>query len=143
MTFDINSHFLDIGSGLGKSVLHLVMATGCRGTGMEIVDHRINQANKFLQRLVDKNAVPNWVRGRVQYVKADAAENVKTPITIKGKHPSHIFMFSRVFSKGNLTAIARRLDLTDYKVLVCCVDHSQMITGVFPLKSGVELEQRI
>jgi len=52
-------------------------------------------------------------------------------------------MFSRVFSKENLTAIAKRLDLTDYKVLVCCVDNGQMKTGVFPLKSGVELERRI
>jgi len=42
MSFDFNSHFLDIGSGLGKSVLHLVMASGCRGTGIEISQHRFN-----------------------------------------------------------------------------------------------------
>jgi len=143
MSFNSNSHFLDIGSGLGKSVLHLVMATGCQGTGMEVVTHRINQATEFLYRLVKRRKVPDWVAERVQYVKANAAEHVTNPITIDGKHPSHIFMFSRVFSKGDLTAIAKRLDLTDYKVLVCCVDHGQMKTDVFPLKSGVELEQRI
>jgi len=68
MSFDSNSHFLDIGSGLGKSVLHLVMATGCQGTGMEVVTHRIDLANKFLDRLVDEEKVPKFVKDRVQYV---------------------------------------------------------------------------
>ena len=40
MSFGEHSHFLDIGSGLGKSILHIVMATGCRGTGMEVVENR-------------------------------------------------------------------------------------------------------
>jgi len=58
MSFDSNSHFLDIGSGLGKCVLHVVMGTGCRGTGMEIVANRIKYAKKFLKRLLDTKKVP-------------------------------------------------------------------------------------
>ena len=53
MSFGTDSHFLDIGSGLGKSVLHVVMATGCRGTGMEVVSTRYKYANEFLDRLVE------------------------------------------------------------------------------------------
>jgi len=57
MSFDSSSHFLDIGSGLGKCVLHLVMATGCRGTGIEVLEHRVDVANEFLETLVNEGVV--------------------------------------------------------------------------------------
>ena len=127
MSFDSRSHFLDIGSGLGKSVVHLVMATGCRGTGVEVALHRFNCAEEFLRRLVESKTVPAWVGGRVHYINADAAASVSTPITVKGgEHPSHIFMFSLVFGEKDLQDIARRLNLTDYKVVVCCVNEKQI-----------------
>ncbi len=127
MSFDSRSHFLDIGSGLGKSVVHLVMATGCRGTGVEVALNRFNCAEEFLRRLVESKTVPAWVGGRVHYINADAAASVSTPITVKdGEHPSHIFMFSRVFGEKDLQDIARRLNLTDYKVVVCCVNEKQI-----------------
>ena len=133
MSFDSNSHFLDIGSGLGKSVLHLVMASGCRGTGIEIAKHRINQANEFLQRLVEKREVPVWVGDRIRYDDTNAAASVRRPFAFGGEHPSHVFMFSRVFHEDDIRDIAKRLDLTDYKVVVCCVDGAQMKKGVFSL----------
>ena len=58
LSFNSSSHFLDIGSGLGKCVLHLVMATGCRGTGIEVLEHRVNVASQFLDTLVRAKVVP-------------------------------------------------------------------------------------
>lgn len=102
ITFDSGSTFLDIGSGLGKSVLHLVMASGCRGIGMEVVDNRFQLAGQFLQRLIDNAEVPTWVSDRITYLRADAAAAPHTPIVVNGEQPSHVFMFSRVFSEEDL-----------------------------------------
>jgi len=98
MSFGTHSHFLDIGSGLGKAVLHLVMATGCKGTGVEIVEHRFNEANVFLERLVKSQSVPAWVADRAQYLNVNAASDPHSPIIVNGEHPSHVFMFSRAFN---------------------------------------------
>jgi len=100
MSFDFNSHFLDIGSGLGKSVLHLVMASGCKGTGIEISVHRFNKANEFLERLVEYKSVPAWVADRTKYLNGNAASSPRSPIVLSnGEHPSHVFTFSRVFAE--------------------------------------------
>ena len=89
-------------------------------------------------------SVPSWVADRTQYLNGNAASNPGSPIVLKnGEHPSHVFTFSRVFAEEDLKDICSRLNLTDYKVVVCCVELSQITKGVFVLKDAVELEERV
>jgi hypothetical protein len=110
---------------------------------MEVVESRCIEAMEFLHRLLDTNSVPQWVGDRVHTIKANAASPVNTPIIVNGEHPSHIFMFSRVFHKDDLRDISLRLNMTDYKVVVCCVDPGQIKRGCFYLENAVELKDRI
>ena len=96
-----------------------------------------------MDRLVEAEVVPVWVRDRITYLRDDAAAAPHTPIVVNGEHPSHVFMFSRVFDDEDLEDICSRLNLTDYKVAVCCVDKSQLCRGVFALTNAVELKVRV
>jgi len=93
---------------------------------------------------VKSKSVPSWVADHTQYLNGNAASSPSSPIVLNnGEHPSHIFTFSRVFAEEDLEDICSRLNLTDYKVVVCCVDLGHITKGVFVLKDAVELEDRV
>ena len=84
------------------------------------------------------------MRAHVSYQNANAGAAPHTPILVNGvQHPTHVFMFSRVFDHKDLKDICSRLNLTDYQVAVCCVDKSQVSRGAFALSNTVELKTRV
>lgn len=117
-----SSRFLDIGSGLGKLVLHMTLATGCFAAGVEIVSNRVKLAVEFRDKLVEKKKVPAWVAQTTSFVAANAATE-KGPLLVNGAHATHIYMFSVVFSDHDIGLLAARLNKTDFKVLICALKH--------------------
>lgn len=103
------SRFLDVGSGLGKIVLHMSLASGCKAAGIEILSSRVKLAVEFRDKLVAKNKVPSWIAQTTSFATCNAAIE-KGPLLVDGAHATHVFMFSVVFSDHDLALLADRLN---------------------------------
>lgn len=125
LTFDHESVFLDIGSGIGKVVIQVAMEAGCVAGGIEAAESRLMLSRQFLQRLLDEEAVPAELKARVKFVHADGGAG-PGPLLVDGRHATHIFMNSVVFSNASLAAISRRLNATRFRVLMCHVTEGQL-----------------
>lgn len=113
------------------------MEAGCSAGGIEAAENRLILSKQFLERLVREDVVTGELKQRVEFVHADAGKN-KTALLVNGRHATHIFMNSVVFSKGNLKAISRRLNATRFHVLMCHVKES-LLTTDFLLDDVIQL----
>lgn len=84
-----------------------------------------------------EKAVTAELKGRVEFEYADAGKG-QTPLLVGGRHATHIFMNSVVFSKANLHAISRRLNATNFRVLMCHVKESSLASD-FKLDDVIQL----
>ena len=119
-----SSRFLDIGSGLGKLVLHVALASGCRAAGVEILSSRVRLACAFKDLLLAQRKVPGWIAEATSFTTENAAAQ-RGPLLVDGAHATHVYMFSAVFSDHDLERLAARLNETRFKVLVCALKPKQ------------------
>ena len=113
------------------------MEAGCSAGGIEAAESRYNLSTQFLNKLVAKNEIAADLKGRVEFEYADAGKD-QTPLLVGGRHATHIFMNSVVFSKANLHAISRRLNATNFRVLMCHVKVSSLASD-FKLDDVIQL----
>ena len=113
------------------------MEAGCYAGGIEAAESRLILSKQFLDRLVRENVVTAELKQRVELVHADAGKD-KTALLVNGRHATHIFMNSVVFSKASLKAISRRLNATHFYVLMCHVKESLLATD-FQLDDVIQL----
>ena len=120
-----DSSFLDIGSGLGKAVMHVAFETQCRAHGIEVLQHRVRCSEKFKERLIEEEDAPTEWKERVTFEQVNAA-NLDC-YTVDGDHATHIFAFSVVFSEHDLRAMCEALNRTKFKALTfnCDADKAE------------------
>ena len=100
------------------------VVTGCIASGIEILSNRVNLANEFRGKLVSQMKIPDWIMKTTKFVRGNAASQ-KGPMLVDGFHATHVYMFSTVFSDNDIELLAARLNLTNFKVLVCALKPRQ------------------
>jgi hypothetical protein len=140
------SIFYDIGSGFGKICWHAAFQYQVRSIGSDIHPGRVECARKTAKQYISKK-LPLFpvdaVFQRLEFTFEDvvaAQEQVKQPFTDPSNpsmHCTHIYSFNKVFGKPQLYLIAKRLNLTQFKVLSWTIDpkntHHYGVRGVIYL----------
>ena len=137
-----DSLFLDVGSGAGQVVMMTAAKIGCRSHGIEVIQNRHLVAVEFMRDMLQKGSVPEHFGHLVSFEHENAAlvENgvsIVKPFLIDGLHATHIFINNLVFSPTNNEDIAKRLNVTDFKMLVWCC--SEKKTESLGLKELVKM----
>jgi SAM-dependent methyltransferase len=114
-----HSRFLDIGCGSGLVVLQVAAVVGCLSHGIDVVKHRVEVANQFLEHIYKKfSNVPDAFDEKVELYCEDASVGL-SPFLIRNKPATHIFMFdARIEKDQAMKGICGRLNVTDFKMLI-------------------------
>ena len=107
MNFDRTSYFLDIGAGLGKPSLHVLLDPGVQFSfGVEIEHHRWVLSMWNLKNVLTKIARLHTLAPSVFFALSDAAQlDTLNPFT-------HIYMFDIAFTPELLKAIAKAYNMS-------------------------------
>ena len=75
-----DSHFVDIGSGVGKLVVSIALLTPADSTGIEFVARRAAAADAGLSDAIAQGLVTHGEASRVHLLHADATEDGVLPV---------------------------------------------------------------
>ena len=110
---------------------------GSRSHGIEVLESRTQVAVDFMKAILADGTVPPHFGHLVSFQQENAATKIEEAYVVDGVHPTHIFINNYVFSASNNQSIAKRLHLTDFKMLIWCCD--QNTTDNLGLKNLVKM----
>ncbi|KAL1528843.1 hypothetical protein AB1Y20_010166 [Prymnesium parvum] len=103
---DSSSHFVDIGSGMGKLVVSAAILTPARALGVELLEGRAAGASAALADAISKGLISRDEAHRIKLLHADATADGVLPYTI-----THAFLanlcFPEELTSKILTVLAR------------------------------------
>ena len=135
MDFKRTSYFLDIGAGLGKPSLHVLLDPGVQFSfGVEIERHRWGLSMWILKHLLTNMAPLQALAPSVFFALSDAAKlDTLNPFT-------HIYMFDVAFNRDLLKAIAKAYNMSES---VLCLTSYQTPKAIKEAGFNVTLHGRI
>ncbi len=95
---------------------------GCRSHGIEVIPNRYLAGVEFMKARLQDGSLPKHFGHLVSFANLNAAEQ-KGAFIVDGLHATHIFINNYRFSATNNKELAKRLNVTAFKMLVwCCTE---------------------